>query len=125
MARPTKGLEAFFADLDKLEAKVRNKAIRKGHRAGAKLLAGEVKAESPVESGRTKRSVRVRAGKRKKNLIITNVEITGDHDEPMIGFVEFGTKDQEADPFIRRSVAKKRDEVIDTIADEVSKEIAS
>jgi HK97 gp10 family phage protein len=111
--------DAVFKELFGLEKKLQNKIIRKGQRAGCKVLASQIKASAPVDSGRTKRSVKVRAGRRKKGVISTNVEVTGDHDAPFIGFVEFGTKEQLANPFIRRSVESKRAQVVEAIAAEV------
>lgn len=112
-------IDKVFKELNGLDKKLRNKIVRKGQRKGAKILASEIKSEAPVESGRTRKSVRVRAGKRKKDTITTVVEVSGGHDEPFIGFVEFGTKDQEPDPFIRRSVQTKKEEVVQAIRDEI------
>jgi HK97 gp10 family phage protein len=108
-------ISKVFKELDGLDKALRNKIIRQSQRAGAKILASEIKSEAPVDSGRTKRSVKVKSGKRRKNTISTNVEISGGHDEPFIGFVEFGTKDQAPNPFIRRSVLAKRDEVVEVV----------
>ena len=117
--KSNKSLEKLFKQLDGLEKAIRGKAIRKGLRAGGKVLASQVKSNAPVASGRTKRSVKVRAGKRQKNSISTTVEVTGGHDEPFIGFVEFGTKEQAANPFIRKSVAARRDDVVGSVFDAI------
>jgi HK97 gp10 family phage protein len=113
------GIDKVFRELQAIDKKLRGKVIRQAQRAGAKVLKGEIQDEAPVDSGRTRRSVKVKAGRRKKDQISTNVEITGGHDGPFIGFVEFGTKDQAANPFIRQSVEAKRAEVVDAIRDEI------
>lgn len=117
------GIDDVFKELAALDKKLRNKIVRQAQREAAKLLASEIRDKAPVESGKLKRSVKVRSGGSKKGVITTLVQITGGHDDPFIGFVEFGTKDQPAQPFIRRSVAVKRDAVIDTIVQQINEAI--
>jgi HK97 gp10 family phage protein len=114
MARDN-GIDAVFRELGDIDKGLRTKIIRQAHRAGGKILKSEIQAEAPAATGRTRRSVKVRAGKRKKGFISTEVSIDGGHDEPFIGFVEFGTHDQAPQPFIRRSVAAKIHAVVDAI----------
>ncbi len=114
-----------FKELEALDKKIRDKIVRQSQRAGAKLLADEIRSRAPVETGRTKRSVKVRAGRRKKGFISTNVVISGGHDGPFIGFVEFGTKDQEANPFIRGSAMARESDVVEAIVDGINKGIRS
>jgi HK97 gp10 family phage protein len=117
------GIDAVFKELAALDKKLRNKIIRQAQREAAKVLAAEIRAEAPKDTGALKRSVKVRAGRRKKDTITTVVQVSGGHDDPFIGFVEFGSKENPANPFIRRSVLAKRAEVVDTVAAKVGEAI--
>jgi HK97 gp10 family phage protein len=99
----------LLADLDK---KLRDKAIRQALREGAKVVAAAVKARAPVETGRLKKSVKVRAGKRKRNEISMRIDVTGGHDGPFVGAIEFGTKDTPANPFVRGGFAATKIDAI-------------
>jgi HK97 gp10 family phage protein len=118
------GIRDFKKALDGLEAKVAKKLLRTSLRAGAKILAAEIKAKEPVKSGVTKRSVKVRSGKRKKNTISIEVHVGSDEEEGYVGFGEFGRHGQIANPVIRHSIEAKRAEVLDAIAQGVEAAIA-
>ena len=45
--------------------------------------------------------------------------MTGGHEDAIIGFVEYGTIDQPANPFIRKSFANKKDAVIRLVIERV------
>jgi HK97 gp10 family phage protein len=124
MSKSDLGIRDFKKALDGLEAKVAKKLLRTSLRAGAKILAAQIKATAPVSEGVLKRSVKVKAGKRKKNTISMDVVIEGGRDEGFVGFIEFGKHGQLANPFIRHSVEAKRAEVLDAIADGVEAAIA-
>jgi HK97 gp10 family phage protein len=124
MSKKDMGIRDFKKALLGLEAKVAKKLLRTSLRAGAKILAAEIKATAPVAEGDIKRSVKVRTGKRKKNFISIEVVVGSGDDQPHVGFVEYGRHGQLADPFMRRSVEAKRDEVLDEIADGVEAAIA-
>ncbi len=115
-----RGVEQFKRELETLDKKLQKQVIRQAMRAGAKVLAAEIKANAPVETGALKRSVKVKAGPRRKHKIIFVVEVSGGHDGPFVGFVELGTRTHPANPFIRRSVDGKRDEVLDKILDAIA-----
>jgi HK97 gp10 family phage protein len=124
-----KSADRFFKQLNGLEKKLRNKVIKKGQRAGAKILAAEIKARCPVESGDLKRSVKVRAGKRRKGKTSIEVAIgtTSNKDVYYVGFVEFGTKRNgkvyPARPFIRPAVDAKRAEIIEAVGNAIEVEL--
>jgi HK97 gp10 family phage protein len=120
MAKNSNGIDAVFRELQGLDKKLRNKIIRQAQREAAKPLAAEIREQAPKDSGALSRSVKVRSGGRKKDTISTAVVVSGGHDDPFVGFIEFGSARAPANPFIRRSVASKRDEVIDTIAQKIN-----
>jgi HK97 gp10 family phage protein len=63
------GDKELLRKLDRLQKKDARKAIRRGLRAGAKILAVETKRLVPKVTGAIKRAVRVRAGKRSRRYI--------------------------------------------------------
>lgn len=63
------GGDAVAYAIKKLGNKVGKKPIRKGLRAGAKVLQTAIKQEVPVRSGFLRKHVKVRAGKRNRDRI--------------------------------------------------------
>lgn len=90
------GAEQLQKKLDSLAKKDANAALRKGLRAGGKITAKVLKGNMPNKSGKAKRKVKVRAGKRsrKKGPSVTvgvaAKDFTGE--AFYIGFVNFGWK---------------------------------
>ena len=108
-----------LADLDK---RTRNQIFSRAARNACKMLAADVKTRIPVETGALKKSVKVRAGKRKRDTIRMLVIITGGPDEVGVpAHVEYGTANMPARPFLRPAVAAKRDDMISLVESEVSK----
>lgn len=106
-----RGLEDFRRRLEAMNKKLRNKTIRDALRSGAKTMARAVAARAPVATGKLKKSVKVRAGKRKRDTISMQVVITGGHPTPMVAAAEYGTRDAPAQPFIRPGFEATKDEV--------------
>jgi len=89
--------------LKQLESKIEKKIIRQALRAGAKVIAKEAKQLAPVDTGELKSKIKVWALKRSRKKIGVLVgtsakEYTGD--QFYAAFVEYGTKDQPAKPFL-------------------------
>jgi len=119
MARKDMGVPDLKRALGLVEAKVAKKLLRTSLRSAAKLVAAEIRANAPVAEGLLKRSVKVRAGRRRKNYIGVEITVEGGRDEGFVGFVEWGSRHQAANPFARRSVEAKRAEALDAIAEGV------
>jgi HK97 gp10 family phage protein len=111
-----------FKDLGK---KVQGKIVRQSLRAGAKVLAKEVKEEAPEDTGKLKASVKLKAGKRKKDVISILVDVSGGHETAFVASVEYGNLENKARPFIRPSFEKKKDEVRDLVLDRMKHGIES
>jgi HK97 gp10 family phage protein len=112
------GIEQFKRQLEALDKKLRNKLIRTALRNGGKRMALAVRGRAPVLSGRLKGSVKVVAGRRKKDHISINVVTTGGHEGPFVGAVEYGTADAPAHPFIRPAFnAEKAPTLVDMIGE--------
>jgi Bacteriophage HK97-gp10, putative tail-component len=69
------GVRDIDRKLKSLLPRLERKVIRQGMRAGLKLMAAEVKAQSPVETGATRRNVKVRSLRRRRNTISMEVRI--------------------------------------------------
>jgi HK97 gp10 family phage protein len=70
------GVTEAVKGLDELERKMQNKIIRKGLRAGGKVWRDAARGEAPTRSGKTRRAIKVRAGKRTKDSISVSVGIS-------------------------------------------------
>lgn len=68
-------LQATIASL-KSEGKAGASALRKGLRAGAKVVADQLKIDTPKLTGRAAQSVKVRALKRKRGRVGVTVTLT-------------------------------------------------
>jgi HK97 gp10 family phage protein len=92
------GDKALIRKLKSFEPKVRNRALRKGLRAGSKVLKAEAVRLAPKKTGAVKRNIKVRAGKRSRRGITMEVRIgkEGNYkgDQCYGAFAEFGTKDR-------------------------------
>jgi HK97 gp10 family phage protein len=116
----SRDLVPFFSDLDRIEKKLRNQILRKALREGAKVLSSEIRMRAPVgPTGDLKHGIKVRAGKGGKNMIVVMVEITTPEGNIHTGFVEFGKVHSPANPFIRRSVIDKEDEIVGKVFDAI------
>ncbi len=125
MNNAARDLGPFRKDLERLEKKVRNKIVRRALRAGAKVLAAEIRKRAPVgETGDLRRGVKVRSGKGRRGTITILVEVSTPEGNVHTGFVEFGTVRHPANPFIRRSVDSREDEILGKILEEIATELA-
>lgn len=118
------GIPELKRALEGLDKKVRNKAISRAQRAGAKILAREIKANVAVVTGAEKQSVKVRAGKRRKGKTSVDV-VVGRGEVYYVGFNEFGTRKQKANPVIRRALEARRDEMLEAIGEVLEVEIVN
>lgn len=87
------GARELQAKLQELDKKVAKKVTRQALREGAKIVAAEAKTLAPVRSGNTRKAIKVRAGRSKKDYISVLVSVgskwfTGK--EFYAAFVEFG-----------------------------------
>ena len=69
------GGEALVRDLQAVETKVAGKFVRQALRAGAKIIQAQCKADAPNRSGLTRRSIKVRAGRRSRTGVKMLVSI--------------------------------------------------
>lgn len=126
-----KGLKETLKNLKELEPKVQKKVVRKALREGTKIVAAEMKGEAPVETGQLKRSIKIKAGKRKKNSLSVKVETDKENfpDQYYSAFVEFGTSKQPAQHFMENAFKSKEDEararMVEALKEGIEKEAKS
>jgi len=111
------GLDKSIKKLKGLEAKVSKKVVRQAMRAGMKLVQQAVKNNAPVDSGDLKEGVKVRATKRSRKKMGIMVSIGGKPnyvgDLYYGAMVEWGTKYQSPQGFMRRSFDETHDQAIE------------
>ena len=95
------GLRELDAALAELPNRVAKRVAGNAVRAGARVIAADARQRVPVDTGELKRSITVRAGKRKRRGVLT----------ALVGFlrptsryahlVEFGTSHSSGKPLMR------------------------
>lgn len=107
------GIKKIDRGLKSLDIKIQKKIVRQGIRAGLKVMRAEVIRQVPVDTGLTKKSVKLKAwSKRRKGIIRMNVLISGG--EPGLiktskqgnrtfypAAVEYGVKGRKANAVVR------------------------
>lgn len=122
------GLADIAKDLELLSRAENNKVLRDATRAGAEVLKQEVVARAPVRTGKLKKNVVVVTQKsRRRGEISSGIHIrgtnpkTGNSDNTMKAsnkrnafywrFVEMGTVNMPAHPFVRPAYDTREEEV--------------
>ena len=131
------GIKEAVGNIDALEKKMRNSIIRKGLRAGGKVWRDAARGEAPSQTGKLKRSIKVRAGTRKKDSISITVGMGA---KDYVGnsfygaFIEYGfhigkrslgdaRKFQPANPFMKRAFDQSNQAASDTAIETMKSEI--
>jgi HK97 gp10 family phage protein len=82
--------------------------IRKGTRAGAKIVQATAKRKAPTRSGAMSRCIKVRALPRSRKWIGTTARLVNDGKVFYGGFVNYGTKRQKAQRFLNAAADEVR-----------------
>lgn len=134
------GLEDIARDLETLSRAENNKVLRDATRAGAEVLKEEVIDRAPERTGKIKKNVIVVTQKgRNKGEITSGVHIrgvnlrTGNSDNTMKAtdprnafywrFVELGTANMPAHPFVRPAYDTREEEVAKVVFDRMNSAI--
>jgi len=109
-----KGVDKVNKKLDSLKKKVLKKAIRKGSRAGAKIVQSKARDLAPVKTGALKKGLKVRALPRSRRYVGTMVRLA-DTGEVFYGaFVDLGTHRIEARHFLKQAADDEKERAINT-----------
>ncbi len=130
------GINDIIRALRKLSDKVEKKIARKAVRAGTKLIAAEIKTRAPQDTGILKRSVSVRAARRRRRGVISMNAIFNMRKYPqLVSFsagsrtnlssrkfegkryfypaaLEYGTSKMKARPFVRPAWDSKKNQAL-------------
>lgn len=102
-----------------LPLKIQKRILRSGMRSAGKLVRDEARRLVPVDTGRLKKSLKVRAAPGKRGSFGIRI-MTGERSELGIdpdarsyypAAVEFGTRDRPAHSYLRAAADAKREEV--------------
>ena len=119
------GDKALMAKLQKLKKTQAKAAIRKGSRAGSKVIQSAAKGNAPVITGALKASIKVRALPRSRRWTGTQVTTRVEGGVPYASFVELGTHRMKARNYIKRAVEQNGANAgrvfVDGIAGEIDK----
>lgn len=120
--------------LKALPGKIAKKLIRRALRSGAKIILAQAKANAPVDTGALKKSLKVRAAKRRGrgSVGVTVSTAEGDFkgDQFYASFIEYGHKrgkrpgkgatdareEVPARPFMRPAFDEKKQEAVNVIS---------
>jgi HK97 gp10 family phage protein len=134
-----KGSKAIERAFRELPSKLARKAIRQGLRAGAKIVRDGAVADAPEDTGLTRKAIKVRSGRSRKNRFSMAVIIgKGNYKGATFygAFQEFGwetgsrkspnRREVPGKHFMRRAMESKRDAaesaILETIADGIERE---
>ena len=111
--------------LSTMEAKAQKKVARKALRTAAKsIIVPDARAMVPEDTSDLRRSIKAKAMRRSRTRVGINV-LAGDGfykgNQYYSGFVEFGTKFQEADPFLRPAGYANADRIRNLIIKDLKK----
>jgi HK97 gp10 family phage protein len=134
-----KGFKELAAAMRELPERVAKNALRSAVAAGATVVKNEAKNRAPVDTGEMRRdiqvkrerdsgkgpmvatySVFVRSGKKSR---LSGAKRDVSKDSWFWRFVEFGTKNMAARPFMRPSFESKKEEAVKRIAEKLDERI--
>ncbi|MEX1040191.1 MAG: HK97-gp10 family putative phage morphogenesis protein [Pirellulaceae bacterium] len=118
------GDKEIDAILTGLPARIQKAAMRKTMRPAMKIIEKEAKRLAPVETGDLKKSIKVKAMKRSRKHIGIHVIVSDGFfkgDQFYAAFHEFGTKRQDAEPFMRPAFDNKGKEARDKVLKDMPK----
>lgn len=117
------GLEETLQALREIEPKLAKKVLRSAIRKGLKPMLAAAKSNAPVDSGTLRNSLRIKAGKRRKNTISLEIvngtqEFTG---ESYYGSIlEYGSRKMPGGhPYLRPAFDSTHEETARIIAEEI------
>ena len=121
------GDKALSRKLAKLPAAVQRKVLRPALRKGGKVILEAVRRNIPVDEGKLRKTLKLRALKAKRGRIGVEVR-TGTREELDIpagaegyypAHVELGTRNRSATPYLRPAMDDKESQVVSLLKTEI------
>ena len=112
------GMENLLNEIDKLGAKgsrIENTALRES----GNIVKKAIEKEAPIRTGNLKKNITVSRVKSKDGA--KNIEVGPGKDAYYAAFLEFGTTNINANPFISRAYESSKQEAEKIIVDEIKK----
>lgn len=133
------GLSDLIKSLNELTDKVQNNIVRSAVRSGAAVIRDAIKAKAPVLTGKTKKSIKVKAIGGKKNNkdhvtfkvrtgVIANYEDKATGGERQVNYarrIEFGDSKMPAKPFIRPAFEEAEQQVLKATIEKIQLRVES
>ncbi len=118
-----KGAKELLRKLKAMDTKLAKKVTRQALRKSAKPMLAAAKSRAPVITGGLRDSLKLRAGRRKKDRVsIAVVTAAGwfKGDQFYAAFVEVGTSQAPAHPYLRPAFDNTRSESLQIISSELA-----
>jgi HK97 gp10 family phage protein len=130
-----KGLQELTDNLKAMPDKLMKNVIRSGARAGANEIKAAIKAAAPVDTGTLQKSIKVKAGRGTKDMVVFNVKTgvykkfkqqgTGAPRSVNYGKqIEFGNSQRAAKPFIRPVFDAVGEQVLGATVEKIKARVA-
>lgn len=127
------GLSDLITSLNELTDRVQKNIITSGVRSGATVIRDAIKAKAPVLTGKTKKSIKVKAirGKKSDKDVVTfkirtgvlaNYKDNNTGEERHVNYarrIEFGDSKMPAQPFVRPAFEEVEQQVLDTTVEKI------
>lgn len=116
------GAKELEKQFKSLEPKIAKKLVRQSLRKAAKPILAAARTKCPVDTGELKKSIKIRAMKRRKNSfgVLIGTALKWFVGDAFYGaFVEFGTSKMSARPFMRPAFDEKKGEAEQILVQEI------
>lgn len=124
------GADDIARRLKALDQKIRTRALRRSLRAAAKVVADEVKAGAPADTGQLRRNITVTTQYSRRNALISSqvrVRTKGKRGDQRNSFywrfLEFGTRHIAPVPFVTRAFESEKSRAAQQVIDSVMQEL--
>ncbi len=118
------GDKQLISQLEQLKKVKAKAAVRKGSRAGSKLVAAAAKEMAPVRTGQLRQGMKVRSLPRSRKWTGTMVTTSVKHGSVFYqGFVELGTKFIKARKFLRNAFQRVKSSALSAFIEGIREEI--
>lgn len=122
------GDKQLLANLNALAPKVKKRIMKPAMRKGGQVIAKRAKLKIPKRSGFLRKALRALPTKNGNVKIYVNPKVSGEYKGKFVRpakyahFVEFGTQEAEAHPFLRPALNEGKDDAFKAVTAEAQKQ---